>query len=361
MLSGHGIVQSGPAQQLNNSDEYYPKDDDPRHFSNFHFSRKLNNEETQHHRCLNRRLSLRIICPNLEYLGILLLTTNLTLDSKWSSVKREYVVLSIFFVENVDSHSRLYSKGFDIVFCWLPSHVGNIGNEQADSAAKSATTHLPLAVPLSDIKRVIMHHIFQLWQESWSQQLDNKLHSVKPVIGAWPVMPMRRTDVQLTRLRIGYTRFTHRHLLLGEDAPACPSCKAVTPKCLVLPPVDVIDLMPTPAIDHHYSFNQKTAVGGAGLFKSGSKRIDKLDSENACLTLGIEVWRMCWLLRNPRNLTIVRNYGVAMGGRSKLFSGPGHRRYTDPLGTGIRLSPVYLRLYGALSAQSMNLHWVAVV
>ncbi|GFX10904.1 RNase H domain-containing protein [Trichonephila clavipes] len=112
----------------------------------------------------------------------------------------------------LDITSRLYSKGFDIVFCWLPSHVGIIGNEQADSAAKSATTHLPLAVPLSDMKRVIMHHIFKIWQESWSQQLDNKLHSVKPVIGAWPVMPMRRTDVKLTRLRIGHTRFTHRHL-----------------------------------------------------------------------------------------------------------------------------------------------------
>ncbi|GFU38137.1 RNase H domain-containing protein [Trichonephila clavipes] len=107
----------------------------------------------------------------------------------------------------LDITSRLYSKGFDIVFCWLPSHVGIIGNEQADSAAKSATTHLPLAVPLSDMKRVIMHHIFKIWQESWSQQLDNKLHSVKPVIGAWPVMPMRRTDVKLTRLRIGHTRF----------------------------------------------------------------------------------------------------------------------------------------------------------
>ncbi|GFW57091.1 RNase H domain-containing protein [Trichonephila clavipes] len=124
----------------------------------------------------------------------------------------------------LDITSRLYSKGFDIVFCWLPSHVGIIGNEQADNAAKSATTHLPLAVPLSDMKRVIMHHIFNIWQESWSQQLDNKLHSVKPVIGAWPVMPMRRTDVKLTRLRIGHTRFTHRHLLFGERAPECPSC-----------------------------------------------------------------------------------------------------------------------------------------
>ncbi|GFT99942.1 RNase H domain-containing protein [Trichonephila clavipes] len=105
-----------------------------------------------------------------------------------------------------------------------PAELWCACNEQADSAAKSATTHLPLAVPLSDMKRVIMHNIFKIWQESWSQQLDNKLHSVKPIIGAWPVMPMRRTDVKLTRLRIGHTRLTHRHLLFGEHAPECPSC-----------------------------------------------------------------------------------------------------------------------------------------
>ncbi|GFT08775.1 RNase H domain-containing protein [Trichonephila clavipes] len=125
----------------------------------------------------------------------------------------------------LDIMSRLYSKSFDIVFCWIPSPVGIIGNEQADSAARSATTQLPLAIPLSDMKRAILHHILTTWQESWSQQLHNKLHSVKPVIGAWPVIPMRRADVKLTRLRIGHTRFTHRHLLLGEDAPECPSCK----------------------------------------------------------------------------------------------------------------------------------------
>ncbi|GFV06917.1 RNase H domain-containing protein [Trichonephila clavipes] len=60
--------------------------------------------------------------------------------------------------------------------------------------------------------------------ESWSQQLDNKLLSVKPVIGAWPVIPIR-TDVKLTRLLISHTRFTHRHLLFGKNAPECPSCK----------------------------------------------------------------------------------------------------------------------------------------
>ncbi|GFT26382.1 pggt1b [Trichonephila clavipes] len=99
-----------------------------------------------------------------------------------SNALENYTIAAIqWYVQWCDITSGLYSKGFDIVFCWLPSHVGIIGNEQADSAAKSATTHLPLAVPLSDMKRVIMHHIFKIWEEeSWSQQLDNKLHSVKP-------------------------------------------------------------------------------------------------------------------------------------------------------------------------------------
>ncbi|GFV85001.1 hypothetical protein TNCV_838751 [Trichonephila clavipes] len=38
-------------------------------------------------------------------------------------------------------------------------------------------------------------------------------------------MPMQMTDVKLTRLRIGHTRFTHKRLLLGEIAPECHSCK----------------------------------------------------------------------------------------------------------------------------------------
>ncbi|GFW75813.1 RNase H domain-containing protein [Trichonephila clavipes] len=102
-----------------------------------------------------------------------------------------------------------------------------MGNEQADIMARLAMTLLPLAVPLSDIKRVIPHHISTSWQESWSQQLANKLHYVKPVIGTSPVKPMRRADVKLTRLRVGHTLFTHRHLLLGRNAPEGPSCKTL--------------------------------------------------------------------------------------------------------------------------------------
>ncbi|GFW31116.1 RNase H domain-containing protein [Trichonephila clavipes] len=100
----------------------------------------------------------------------------------------------------IDITSRLYGKGCDIQFCWIVSHVGITGNKQADIAARSATTDLPLTTPLCDMKRVIQHRIDNAWQESWNSQTNNKLHCVKPVIGAWPVMTMRRTDVKLTRI-----------------------------------------------------------------------------------------------------------------------------------------------------------------
>ncbi|GFX16995.1 TTF-type domain-containing protein [Trichonephila clavipes] len=42
----HDIAQSSPTQQLNNIYKYYPMYEDHRHFSNFHFLRKLNKGET---------------------------------------------------------------------------------------------------------------------------------------------------------------------------------------------------------------------------------------------------------------------------------------------------------------------------
>ncbi|GBL78399.1 hypothetical protein AVEN_42911-1 [Araneus ventricosus] len=41
----------------------------------------------------------------------------------------------------------------------------------------------------------------------------------------WPILPIREVDVKLTRLRIGHTHFTHRHLIFGERIPICSTCR----------------------------------------------------------------------------------------------------------------------------------------
>ncbi|GFW32813.1 RNase H domain-containing protein [Trichonephila clavipes] len=120
---------------------------------------------------------------------------------------------------------KLERKGFDIIFSWVPGYVGILDNEQADTAARSMSDHMQRPVCCQDLKTSAQNYIHRVWQETWDQQVLNKLHSIHPSTSHWAALPVRRHDVHLTRLRIGHTRFTHRHLLLGENAPECPSCK----------------------------------------------------------------------------------------------------------------------------------------
>ncbi|GFT11383.1 putative RNA-directed DNA polymerase from transposon X-element [Trichonephila clavipes] len=129
---------------------------------------------------------------------------------------------------------KLERKGFHVIFSWVPGHVGILGNKQADTAARSMSDHMQRPVCYQDLKTSAQNYIHRVWQETWDQQVLNKLHSIHPSTSHWAALPVRRYDVRLTRLRIGHTRFTHRHLLLGENAPECPSCKVPYSVCHIL-------------------------------------------------------------------------------------------------------------------------------
>ena len=98
----------------------------------------------------------------------------------------------------------------DIIFGWVPSHVGIKGNEKADSAAKSALD-LPHGVPYTDFKHLISQYIFPTWQDDWNGAVANKLNYVKPVLGDWQssYRRYRKDEVVLCRARIGHTYVTH--------------------------------------------------------------------------------------------------------------------------------------------------------
>jgi len=55
------------------------------------------------------------------------------LQSLESQKLHQSLILSILTIIH-----HLHSNYYDVVFCWIPSHIGIAGNEKADQAAKSA-------------------------------------------------------------------------------------------------------------------------------------------------------------------------------------------------------------------------------
>ncbi|GFW70386.1 uncharacterized protein TNCV_4915061 [Trichonephila clavipes] len=70
-----------------------------------------------------------------------------------------------------------------------------------------------------DLKTSTQNYIHRVWQKTWDQQVLNKLHSIHPSTSHWAALPVPRHDVRLTRLCIGHTRFTHRHLFCWVKMP----------------------------------------------------------------------------------------------------------------------------------------------
>ena len=118
-------------------------------------------------------------------------------------------------------------KGKNVVFCWIPSHCGIHGNEQADRAAKAALDQeiTPIAIPFDDKIPHVKTYLAHVWQTEWDQRTNNKLRKVKPKIGPpFLVNTCRRDQTVLNRIRIGHTRLTHSFLMSqGRNAPK-PDC-----------------------------------------------------------------------------------------------------------------------------------------
>lgn len=122
------------------------------------------------------------------------------------------------------------AKSAEVVLCWIPSHVGIIGNEEADRAASSAKEREVEIheIPYRDYRLSVRHKTKEKWQSEWNNQINNKLHMVKPFLSEWESARHRERfyEVVLCRLRIGHTRLTHGHLLCGEGTPHCEHCTA---------------------------------------------------------------------------------------------------------------------------------------
>ncbi|GBM78804.1 hypothetical protein AVEN_250913-1 [Araneus ventricosus] len=139
-----------------------------------------------------------------------------------------FTVLENEMLRKLNYSSYQKDRNFDILFCWIPGHGGITGNDEADAAAKAASSNVETFVPFQDIDQVLKQTILIKWQHIWYLELNNKLHSIQPSIaGFQPNNLNRRMSVKLARLRLGHTYFTHKHLLYADPAPSCSSCSTI--------------------------------------------------------------------------------------------------------------------------------------
>ena len=127
----------------------------------------------------------------------------------------------------LEKHHEL-SELNEIVYCWIPSHIGIASNESVDQKAKDSLNLHPtnFSIPYANFKSFINRYILNKWQILWNNSVGNKLFEIKPVIGqSQPVVRnVRQEEVVLARLRIGHTRITHSYLLKREEPPYCFGC-----------------------------------------------------------------------------------------------------------------------------------------
>ena len=128
-----------------------------------------------------------------------------------------------FLIKVHKLYSDLDWDGKEIVFIWVPGHIGISGNSAADSAAKDALDEdvSDKCIPFSDLKPPLNSYITELWQNEWNSYPLNKTHKFSPKINKFltSYCSNQREEMVLSRLHIGHSYMTHSFLLKEEDPP----------------------------------------------------------------------------------------------------------------------------------------------
>ena len=107
------------------------------------------------------------------------------------------------------------------------ANVEIMGNEKADHLASTGTS-LPSAkkihYPIAEMNRIINRSCIASWSQQW-KALGRVITAFKPEIGptAYSDCP-RKTQVLMTRFRLGTTTLTHGHFFLKTSPRKCPKC-----------------------------------------------------------------------------------------------------------------------------------------
>jgi len=90
-----------------------------------------------------------------------------------------------FILKIFETYKSFVAIGKHVIFTWIPSHIGIHGNTLVDQEAKNALDN-PVSncsILYIDFKSFLMKYILKRWQDSWDQQIYNKLHEMHSLVG----------------------------------------------------------------------------------------------------------------------------------------------------------------------------------
>ena len=115
-----------------------------------------------------------------------------------------------------------------IELCWILSHAGILGIEEADMSTKCISVQATQVIRLqyTDWYPLVKAKFHEKFTNGWRLR-PSKLRYVLNATGIWDeIHVMRRRAVIMRRLRCGHTKLTHGYLTNNNVLEAPPGCTA---------------------------------------------------------------------------------------------------------------------------------------